>query len=98
MPLVNGPILPGGPVIDVLVGVSTTRRLLLERSGASVPYPIPVRALIDTGSSHTLFALKVFAALSVTPVGKVAILTPSTLPHAPHECDLFDASLALVAN
>lgn len=38
-----------------------------------------------------------FRALDVTPVTKVSVLTPSTPPDAPHECDLYDVALSLVA-
>ena len=98
MPLVTGPLLPGGAIIDVLVGVSGPRRALLEKHSFPVPHPVAVRVLIDTGSSHTGFAPRVFNELGISPVGTMHILTPSTLPHAPHECDLFDATLSLVAN
>lgn len=44
------------------------------------------------------FAPRVFRELGITPVTKTAVLTPSTPPDAPHECDLYDVSLSLVAN
>jgi len=40
----------------------------------------------------------VFTALDITPIAKTLILTPSTPPHAPHECDLYHVSLSLVAD
>lgn len=98
MPLVTGPILPAGPVIDVLVAVGSLRRALLDKHGLPHPEPVHVRTLIDTGSSHTLFAPRVFQLLGLGPVGNESIYTPSTAPGQPHECELFDTSLALVAN
>jgi hypothetical protein len=98
MPLLKGTIEPGGAIIDVLVGVSKPRRRLLEKHGFPVPYPVHVRALIDTGAHMSGFAPRVFKELSVLPVTKTAIYTPSTPPGSPHECDLYDVSLSLVAN
>ena len=98
MPLLTGPLTPGGAIIDVLVGVSRPRRALLVKHQFRVPAPVHVRALIDTGASVSGFAPRVFAALDLTPVGRIAILTPSTPADAPHESDLFDVSLALVAD
>jgi hypothetical protein len=98
MPLITGPILPGGAVIDVRVGVSATRSRLLLANSLPVPYPVAVRVLIDTGSSHSGFAGRVFEELRIAPVGKMPLLTPSTVPESPHECDVFDVSLSLVAN
>lgn len=37
MPILSGPIVPGGAIIDVLVGVSRPRRLLLEKHQFPVP-------------------------------------------------------------
>jgi hypothetical protein len=98
MPLIAGTILPGGAVIDVMVGVSAARQRLLLANALPVPYPVAVRVLIDTGSSHSGFAGRVFEELRVAPVGKMPLLTPSTVQESPHECDVFDVSHSLVAN
>ncbi|MFO0799194.1 MAG: hypothetical protein U0804_17130 [Gemmataceae bacterium] len=98
MPLINGFIYPGGPIIVVLVGVGSLRRRLFIKHSLPVPDPIPLRVLIDTGSSHTLFSLRVFRELGLSPVGKELLLTPSTPANEPHLCDLYDTSLSLVAN
>jgi hypothetical protein len=98
MPYLTGPIVPAGAVIDVLVGVSRPRRILLEKHNFAIPQSVHVRALIDTGASVSGFAPRVFTALDVTPVAKTFVLTPSTPPNAPHECDLYHVSLSLVAD
>lgn len=92
MPLLTGPLTPGGAVIDVLVGVSRPRRALLLKHQFPVPVPVHVRAVIDTGASVSGFSPRVFGALDLTPVGQVSILTPSTPADAPHESDLYDVS------
>jgi hypothetical protein len=98
MPLLTGPLLSAGAVIDVLIGVSRPRRALLVKHQFPVPAPVHVRALIDTGASVSGFAPRVFTGLDLTPVGQIAILTPSTAPDAPHQSDLYDVSLSLVAD
>lgn len=98
MPIVTGTIDHHGPVIDVLVAVSKARRGLLLRNQMSVPEPVPVRVLIDTGSSHTLFSPQIFHRLGLTPVGKEMLLTPSTPADQPHPCDVYFVSLFVVAN
>ena len=84
--------------MDVLIGASQPRRVLLERNGFTVPVAVPVRALIDTGASISGFSAKVFQALDLTPVSQISVLTPSTLVDTPHDCNVYDVSLSLVAN
>jgi hypothetical protein len=97
MPIVSGKITPGGAVIDVLIGVSQTRRQLLLRKQFPVPSTVHVRALIDTGASVSGFAPRVFTALDLTPVAKQFVLTPSTKSNEPCLCDFYDVSLSVVA-
>lgn len=97
MPYLTGPIVPSGAVIDVLVGVSQPRRLLFAKHHFPIPEPVAVRAMIDTGASISGFQPGVFQSLDLTAVSTGLILTPSTLPDAPHECELFDVSLSLIA-
>jgi hypothetical protein len=98
MPIIHGDILTEGPVIDVMVGVSQPRWRLLQENNLPVPKPVTVRALIDTGASISGFSPRVFTDLGVSPVGKITIYTPSTSPDLPHECNLYDVILCLVAN
>lgn len=78
MPYLSGPFTRGGAVLDVLVGVPTARAALLRRHSFPVPEPLPVRALIDTGSSVSGFAPRVFSALDLTRFDQIKVLTPST--------------------
>ncbi|HVK17558.1 MAG TPA: hypothetical protein VM533_11475 [Fimbriiglobus sp.] len=97
MPYLTNPLTHGWAVIDVLVGVSRLRRQVLQRNSFPVPHPVPVRALIDTGASISGFSPRVFRELGISPVGTTPVLTPSTRPDAPHECDLYDVTLSIVA-
>jgi hypothetical protein len=57
-----------------------------------------VKALIDSGSTLSGFSPRVFDTIGLTPVGRLAILTPSTPAGAPHEVDLYDVELSIIAN
>src|SRR4051794_39241617 len=96
--VITGPITAAGPVIELLVGVSEPRRRVMERNGFQVPEPVPVRALIDTGSAVTGFTASIFAALGLTPVGNIPISTPSTPVGSPHSADEYLVSFQVVAN
>jgi hypothetical protein len=97
MPIVSDKIGPSGAVIDILLEVSHPRRRLLERSGVAIPPAVHVRALIDTGANISGFTPRVFTELDVTPVDKIAVMTPSTSPDSPHQANLYDVSLSVVA-
>ena len=97
MPLLNGPVVNGWAIIDVLVGASEPRKRLLAKHKMRIPPPVHVRALIDTGASMSGFAPRVFEELDLTPVTTGPILTPSTPPDAPASFDMYDVSLSLVA-
>lgn len=55
----------GGPLIDVVVAVSRARRVALEAAGQSVPNPVLIRALVDTGASCTNIDPVVFVQLGL---------------------------------
>lgn len=98
MPYVSGPLTGCWAIVDVLLGVSRARAELLGKHGFVVPKPVYVRALLDTGASISGFSPRVFRDLDLAPVSTLDVLTPSTPANAPHASDLFDVSLALVAN
>ncbi len=89
MPHLRSPISPQGPIVDFLVGVSRPQADLLKSVGKPVPPPIAVRGLIDTGASITAIVPAVLSPLSLTPTGRVPVLTPS----GEHDCDQYDVSL-----
>jgi Aspartyl protease len=98
MPLVSGKLSGPWAVVDVLLGVSGARAALLRKVNFPVPAPVRVRALLDTGASVSGFAPRAFRELDLAPVSTLSIQTTSTTPDAPHESDMFDVSLALIAN
>ncbi len=97
MPILNGQIVRAGAIIDVFVGVSRKRERLLQKHGFPIPQPIGVRALIDTGADVSGAAPQLFTALDLTPIDRIDVYTPSTKEDAPHQCDLYDVALFLVA-
>jgi hypothetical protein len=98
MSLLTGRLSEHGAVADVMVGISDARARLLKRNGRRVPGPVHARVQVDTGSSLSGFAPRVFNELGVTPVRTLPILTPSTPAHSPHVTQLYDVVLYLVIN
>jgi hypothetical protein len=95
MPHLTCPITPRGPLVDLVVGVSGSRREVLERNNFPVPPRVRVRALIDTGSDVTGLARHVFEQLEVRPHGQTRIRTPSTTADQPHFVDQYVVSIGL---
>jgi hypothetical protein len=95
MPHVTLQIASGGPLIDILVGVSEAREEALLRVGQVVPTPVRIRGLIDTGASCTCIDPSALQSLGLTPTGSTPMLTPSTGATA-HNADQYDVSLVLL--
>ncbi len=95
LPHITCQLSAGGPIIDLLIGISAPRVEALHRAGRQVPALIPVRGLIDTGASATCVDPTVVKPLGIQPTGQTTILTPST-GSAPHACDQYDVSLHLI--
>ncbi len=94
MPILTLPIALDGPTVDVFVGVSQPRRQALLAASLPVPAPFVARLLIDTGASCTAVDPTVFGALQIPQSGSCLLTTPST-GAIPHQCGLFDVSLAI---
>jgi hypothetical protein len=97
MPIIRGQITKHGAVIDLLLGVSRNRRLVLERNHLAVPDPVAVRAVIDTGSALSGFRSSAFQQLQIQPFTQIPVRTPSTRPGQPHWTDQYDVSITLVS-
>jgi hypothetical protein len=95
MPVINAPIDPAGCIIQVAVHVSKSRADALTAAGRSVPNPLIVRALLDTGASSTCIDPAVAAKLGLTPTGTTMIHTATPTPH-PTLHNLYDVNLILV--
>lgn len=86
----------GGPLVDLLIGVSAPRADALVRAGQTVPAPVPARFLVDTGASMTVVDPAILQKLNLTPTGTAPILTPST-GDTPQEINQFDVALIIAA-
>ena len=80
-----------------MIGVGRMRKSVLTRQNFPVPALVHISAVIDTGASISGFDPRVFVELEIPPVDVIPVWTPSTPPEKPHECELFDISLSLVA-
>ena len=50
MPLISGPLLPEGALVDVEVGWSHARAKRLRMALRPVPPPLPITAMVDSGA------------------------------------------------
>jgi len=98
MGFVSGKLVNAGAIIEVQVGVGVARRQVLESRKIRVPDPIFVKAIIDTGSFLSACSPRIFEELGISPVSYQPIRTASTEPGKPHDCPVFDVSLAVIAN
>jgi hypothetical protein len=80
-----------GPLIHAYIGVSTPRQNALVKANLSVPAPIVVKALVDTGASHTVVDPTVLKTLMLTPKRIAKTITPTT-GDKPHKCYTYDVS------
>ena len=83
-----------GPLVDAFVIVSEARRQALLAAHQQVPPPIAIRALLDTGASHTCIDPSVLTSLALTPTGSVLCNTPSS-GNQPHQADQYDIGLII---
>ena len=86
--LTHGPL---GPLIHAFVGVSDPRQGALVKAGLAVPPPLVVKALVDTGASHTAVDPSIMKALGISPRRIAQTITPST-GAKPHKCYSYDVS------
>jgi hypothetical protein len=68
-----------GPVLSVRVGVSEAAEGAMRKSGQTVLPPIPVEALIDTGSGRSIIQRELARSLRLTAVGRVEFDTPGSV-------------------
>ena len=94
MPHLTFQLSPGGPLLDILIGVSEGRAEALKRASQEVPSLKKVRALIDTGASCSCIDLQIINSLGLTPTGSTSVQTAST-GATPHNTDLYDIYLGI---
>jgi len=68
-----------GPVVQVRLTVGSVLEEVLRRSGAALPPPLTVPALIDTGATGTVVRQDLIPQLNLNPVGTTLISTPSSM-------------------
>jgi len=82
----------GGPLIEILVGVSKPHADALVARRSPVPSYVQVRAQVDTGASCTVLDPDAIKSLGLTATGSTAIRIPST-GAGTHLCNQYDVSL-----
>jgi hypothetical protein len=88
-------ISPNGPLLDISVGVSAPRRVVLIANQGAAPSRIPGRFLIDTGASHSVVDTAIITALGLRPTSLLAVQTASTAG-TPQQVPQYDVSLVLL--
>ena len=96
MPHFTLPVTPNGPLLDAYINVSEARGTALQAAGQPIPNPQKIRALLDTGASHTCLDPSVLVALGIPPHDTLPILTPST-GNIPHNAHVYDVSILIPA-
>ena len=81
--------------MDVVASVSQPRSQAVIAAGQSVPSPLVIRALVDTGASCTCIDPNVLKSLGLSPTGSVSVHTPST-GSQPVNQDQYDVSLTFL--
>ena len=83
-----------GPLLNLIVGVSTPRATALTTAGQVVPPALNVIGLIDTGASCSAIDPKIVTQLSLQPTGSSLMHTPSTMG-LPKPANQYDISIIL---
>jgi len=83
---------PGGPLIDAFVGISEPKFKALTSAKQPIPPPVIVKALVDTGASHSAVDPTILKGLQLTPRRIAKTITPST-GATPHKCYTYDVSI-----
>jgi predicted aspartyl protease len=95
MPILTLPLDVDGAVISVGFAVSGPRQAAMTAAGLTIPPPVIVRALVDTGASCTCLDPTVIAKLGLVPSGTVLMHTPSTAGTAV-SCNQFDVAVGVI--
>ena len=67
-----------GPVVQVRLAVGRALVEVLEKKDETIPAPVPVHAMIDTGATRTVVQEDIPRELGLHPVGTTLIHTPSS--------------------
>lgn len=75
---ISGRIGRGGPIIDVQFGTSHLQGERLLKRGMTIPEPVTVAAMIDTGAQASSLDLRVIDRLGLAFVRQVLLVTNTT--------------------
>jgi hypothetical protein len=75
MPHLTFAMSPDGPALEAVVALDAKKLAPLYQAGVAVPRPVPVRALIDTGTDVTALAPGVLQRLGLAPLRTHSTLT-----------------------
>jgi hypothetical protein len=92
MPSINTSLTAAGPLLTVLVGISSPRATALQKAGIAPPQYVRGTFLLDTGASGTCLDPNFVSSLGLVSTGSVAIQTPSTAG-TPVSCNQYDVSI-----
>lgn len=95
MPSLTVPIGAAGPIVRIVVSVSSARREALGAAGFKEPEPTIDHGLIDTGASCTCIDPSIVKALGLTPTGTCPIYSASS-DTTPDYCNQYDVGLAIL--
>jgi hypothetical protein len=75
MPHVTFPATADGLVVDVLIGLPGSAMQSLQQSGQSIPPPLLIRGLLDTGADATALSAACAQRLGLSPIARVSTQT-----------------------
>jgi len=88
---------PGGPILNVHIGLSVPRIQAMQSAGVPLPATQLAQLLIDTGASHTVIDDRFVQLLGLQPTGTVSMLTPST-GATPHQAATYDVAMYVIGH
>lgn len=94
MPQISGGYGPSGVIIDVWIGVSDPRANAMRAVGQSVPSPIRLPFLVDSGADTTMVNEDTMRSLAIPQRGARDIVG-STTHIAPTTCNSYDVRFEL---
>src|SRR5262245_8154747 len=94
MPSLTKALSPSGPIVQIAIVVSKPRRKAMQAAGQTIPSPVFVDVLVDTGASGTCIDPAHLAKLGIQPSGVISAHTPSTAGQAV-QLNQYDVDIAI---
>ena len=96
MPTIALPLDGGRPIVAVQVGVPAALARALRQAGRTVPVPLRLSAMLDTGASRTCINHRVRRRLALRPFSWLNLSTPSSGSSARATRMLYKVNLAVL--